>query len=69
MKSYFLQYMDGYWNYYTKWNKPYRERQIPYDFTNMWNLKKKKKPNEQNITIIKIQRLDWWLPDGKGVMG
>ena len=68
MKSYFLQYMDGYWNYYTKWNKPYRERQIPYDFTNMWNLKEKK-TNEQNITIIKIQRLDWWLPDGKGVMG
>ena len=31
--------------------------------------KKKKKTNEQNITIIKIQRLDWWLPDGKGVMG
>ena len=68
MKSYFLQYMDGYWNYYTKWNKPYRERQIPSDFTNMWNLKEKK-TNEQNITIIKIQRLDWWLPDGKGVMG
>ena len=43
MKSYFLQYMDGYWNYYTKWNKPYRERQIPYDFTNMWNLKQQKK--------------------------
>ena len=25
--------------YYTKWNKSGRERQIPYDFTYMWNLK------------------------------
>ena len=46
MKSYCLQYMDGYWNYYTKWNKPYRERQIPYDFTKMWNLKEQKQMNK-----------------------
>ena len=24
--------------HYAKWNKPVRERQIPYDFTHMWNL-------------------------------
>ena len=24
--------------HYAKWNKPVRERQIPYDFTYMWNL-------------------------------
>ena len=28
--------------YCVKWNKPVRERQIPYDFTYMWNLMKKK---------------------------
>ena len=26
---------------YAKWNKPARERQIPYDFTHMWNLMSK----------------------------
>ena len=30
--------MDGPGEYYAKWNKPVRERQIPYDFTHMWNL-------------------------------
>ena len=24
--------------HYAKWNKPVRERQIQYDFTDMWNL-------------------------------
>ena len=33
--------MDGPWGYYAKWNKSDRERQIPYDFTYMWNLKNK----------------------------
>ena len=27
--------------YYTKWSKSDRERQILYDFTYMWNLRKK----------------------------
>ena len=27
--------------HYAKWNKPVRERQIPYDFTHMWNLMNK----------------------------
>ena len=30
--------MGGPRDYYTKWNKPVRERQIPHDFTSMWNL-------------------------------
>ena len=33
--------MDGLETHYAKWNKPVRERQIPYDFTNMWNLMNK----------------------------
>ena len=32
--------MDGPRDYYTKWSKPDRERQISYDVTYMWNLKK-----------------------------
>ena len=31
--------MDGPRDYHTKWSKSDRERQIPYDITNMWNLK------------------------------
>ena len=33
--------MDGPGEHYAKWNKPVRERQIPYDFTHMWNLTNK----------------------------
>ena len=32
--------MDGPRDYHTKWNKPDRERQVSYDTTYMWNLKK-----------------------------
>ena len=39
--------MDAARDYYAKWNKSDRERNIPYDFTYMWNLKKKKLINEQ----------------------
>ena len=31
--------MDGLEEYYAKWNKSDRERQILYDTTYMWNLK------------------------------
>ena len=31
--------MDEPRDYHTKWSKPDRERQIPYDITYMWNLK------------------------------
>ena len=33
--------MDGPGEHYAKWNKPVRERQIPYDFTHKWNLMNK----------------------------
>ena len=34
--------MDEPGEYYAKWNKSNRERQIPHDFTYMWNLKNKR---------------------------
>ena len=34
--------VDGTRGYYAKWNKSGRERQIPYDFTHMWNLRNKR---------------------------
>ena len=37
----FCDSMDRSGEHYAKWNKPVRERQIPYDFTYMWNLMKK----------------------------
>ena len=33
--------IGGSGEHYAKWNKPIRERQIPYDFTHMWNLMNK----------------------------
>ena len=33
--------MDGPGEHYAKWNKSIRERQLPYDFTHMCNLKNK----------------------------
>ena len=38
--------MDRPRDYHTKWSKPDRERQILYDITYMWNLKKKNDTNE-----------------------
>ena len=32
--------MDGPWGHYAKWDKSHRERQILYDLTETWNLKK-----------------------------
>ena len=29
--------IDGSGEHYAKWNKPIRERQMPLDFTHMWN--------------------------------
>ena len=37
----FCDNMDGPGECYATWNKPVRERQIPYDFTPMWNLMNK----------------------------
>ena len=33
--------IDGPGDHYAKWNKPGRERQIPYNFTYVWNLMNK----------------------------
>ena len=37
--------MDTTRDYHTKWSKSERERQIPYDITHMWNLKKRVQMN------------------------
>ena len=34
--------------FYTKWKKSDRERQIPYNLTYMWNLKNKTNKTKQN---------------------
>ena len=39
-KEIFSDNMDEPWGRYSKWNKPEKERQIPYLLLNMWNLKK-----------------------------
>ena len=41
--------MDGPKDYHAKWSKSDRERQISYDITYMWNLKKKKKDTNELI--------------------
>ena len=40
-KKYPLDSMDGPGEHYAKWKKPVTERQIPYDFTHVWNLMNK----------------------------
>ena len=35
-------YLDGHWRHYAKWNTSDTERQIPYDLTDMWNLKEQR---------------------------
>ena len=49
-------------------NKSERKRQIPYDITYMWNLKYD--TNElicETETDSQTQRIDLWLPRGRGV--
>lgn len=36
---------------YVKWNNPDRERQMPYDITQMWNLKNNIRKQNRNILI------------------
>ena len=38
--------VDGARRYNVKWNKSVKNRQIPQDFTHMWNLRNKKKKNK-----------------------
>ena len=42
--------MDGPGEYHAKWNKSEGKRQIPYDFTHMWTIKKQptNKQSEQS---------------------
>ena len=53
--------MNGPWGHYVKWKKSDRGRQIPYDLTYMWNLKKEKTSHTQGT--------DWLLPEARGDRG
>ena len=53
--------MDRPGEHYTKWNKPFRERQMPYDFTHMWNLMRNQN-NKQN----RVRLRDGEQADGSG---
>ena len=55
--------LDGPWGCYAKRNKSNGESQIVYDFTHMWKIK------QQQQTHTQTQRIDWWLPEGKGKGG
>ena len=55
--------MDGPRNNHTKWNKSGRERQIFYNITYMWNLKKSNQFIHQKQTHW--QKTNLWLPSGK----
>ena len=53
--------VDGPGGHYAKWNKSDRERQIPYDFIYMWNLKskaseqiKKRLINIENKLVVRV---------------
>ena len=58
--------MGGHRDYNIKWSKSYRERQISYDITYMWDLK-----NDTNEPIYKIetdsqmQKTNLLFPKGK----
>ena len=59
--------MDGSRGYYANWNKSDRERQIPYDLTYMWNLKKQINKENRNKLTDKREQIDftrweegWW---------
>lgn len=43
------------------------ERQIPYDFTSIWNLKIKTNKHNQIEIDSYIQRTHWWLPEVRWV--
>ena len=58
--------MDGSRNYHCKWSKLDRERQIPYEITNMWNQIK----NDAGKLFTKqidsnILKLNLWLAKEK----
>ena len=59
--------MDGPRGYYVKWNKSDRGKQIPCDFTCMWNLKNK--INKQNRNKLINRETNWWSPHVRGIRG
>ena len=59
--------MDGPGENYAKWNKPVRERQIPYDFTQMWNLMHK--INKQNRSRLRYKEQTAGCRRGGGLQG
>ena len=68
----FCKRMDGPGEYYAKWNKPVREKQIPYDFTHTWNLVNKLNywTNEQNrkrLIDIRVTAIGGGRLEGKGI--
>ena len=71
MKPCHFNDMDGATMYYVKWSKSTRERQIPYDFTHIWNSrnktdehkgsvgKKEKREKPQESLNDKEQTMSW----------
>ena len=56
--------------YHTKWSKPERERQIPYDAAYMWHIEYD--TDEvlcETETDPQIEKTNLWLPSGSGVWG
>ena len=49
--------MDGPGDYHTKWSKSDKERQVSYNITYLWNLKKKKKKRYKKTYLQKRNRL------------
>ena len=63
----FWNSMDRPRDYYTKWNKPVNERQIPYYFTCKWDLMNKI-TNEQNRIRGMKHGTEWQLKKKKNRM-
>ena len=57
--------MDGPRGYCTKWNKSVRERQMPCNFTHLWNVKNK--INEQTVENDSYRERFDGCQRGKGV--
>ena len=50
--------MDRSRGYHAKLNKSVRERQIPYDFTHIWNLRNKtKKKGDQKNRLVTLEKI------------
>ena len=61
--------IDGSRGYYVKWNKSDSEKQIPYDFTYMWNLRNKTNQQIKQKHTYKEKKLvvtsgeEFWMKD------